>query len=163
MASFPGGVAAGVGAEIARRNWTVVYGGGKVGLMGVLADAALAAGGRVVGVIPRFLYEWEVGHDGLTELEIVSTLTERKVRMGTLADAFLTLPGGIGTSNRHGSWETRITGLSAASRPSTNTRMTEKAGRLSARSGSNAGAGQRRRQVDLADVLADREHIHPIQ
>jgi len=86
-----------VGLELARRKWTVVYGGGKVGLMGVLADAALAAGGRVVGVIPRFLYEWEVGHDGLTELEIVATLTERKVRMGTLADAFLTLPGGIGT------------------------------------------------------------------
>ncbi len=86
-----------VGAEIARRKWTLVYGGGKVGLMGVLADAALAAGGYVVGVIPRFLYEWEVGHDGLTELEIVATLTERKVRMGSLADAFLTLPGGIGT------------------------------------------------------------------
>jgi len=86
-----------VGLEIARRKWTLVYGGGKVGLMGVLADAALAAGGRVVGVIPRFLYEWEVGHDGLTELEIVATLTERKVRMGSLADAFLTLPGGIGT------------------------------------------------------------------
>ena len=86
-----------VGLEIARRNWTLVYGGGKVGLMGVLADAALVAGGRVTGVIPRFLYEREVGHDGLTKLEIVETLTERKVRMGNLADAFLTLPGGIGT------------------------------------------------------------------
>lgn len=86
-----------VGHEIARRGWTLVYGGGSVGLMGVLADAALAAGGRVVGVIPRFLYEWEVGHHGLSELEIVGTLTERKVRMGALANAFLTLPGGIGT------------------------------------------------------------------
>ena len=86
-----------VGLEVARRGWTLVYGGGSVGLMGVLADAALAAGGRVVGVIPRFLYEWEVGHDGLTELEIVGSLTERKVRMGVLANAFLTLPGGIGT------------------------------------------------------------------
>jgi len=86
-----------LGGEIARRGWTLVYGGGSVGLMGLAADAALDAGGRVVGVIPRFLYEWEVGHDGLTELEIVETLTERKVRMGDLSDAFLTLPGGIGT------------------------------------------------------------------
>lgn len=89
--------ATGLGREIARRGWTLVYGGGSVGLMGILADAALAAGGRVIGVIPRFLYEWEVGHDDLTELEIVDTLTERKVRMGDLADAFLTMPGGIGT------------------------------------------------------------------
>ncbi len=86
-----------LGREIARRGWTLVYGGGSVGLMGILADAALASGGRVIGVIPRFLYEWEVGHDGLTELEIVDTLTERKVRMGDLADAFLAMPGGIGT------------------------------------------------------------------
>jgi hypothetical protein len=89
--------ARGLGREIARRGWTLVYGGGSVGLMGILADAALGEGGRVVGVIPRFLYEWEVGHDDLTELEIVETLTERKVRMGDLADAFLSLPGGIGT------------------------------------------------------------------
>jgi uncharacterized protein (TIGR00730 family) len=86
-----------VGRDIARRGWTLVYGGGRVGLMGTLADAALAEGGRVIGVIPRFLYEWEVGHDGLTGLEIVGTLTERKVRMGELSDAFLSLPGGIGT------------------------------------------------------------------
>ena len=91
------GTAASVGREIARRGWTLVYGGGSVGLMGVLADAALEAGGRVDGVIPRFLVEREVGHDGLTELEVVETLTERKLRMGELADAFLTLPGGIGT------------------------------------------------------------------
>jgi uncharacterized protein (TIGR00730 family) len=86
-----------LGREIARRGWTLVYGGGSVGLMGLMADAALGAGGVVIGVIPRFLYEWEVGHDDLTELEIVETLTERKVRMGDIADAFLTLPGGIGT------------------------------------------------------------------
>ena len=90
-------VAHAVGSEIARRGWTLVYGGGSVGLMGILADAALEAGGRVIGVIPRFLYEWEVGHDGLSELEIVETLTERKVRMGDLSEAFLSLPGGIGT------------------------------------------------------------------
>ncbi|MFO1407630.1 MAG: TIGR00730 family Rossman fold protein [Steroidobacteraceae bacterium] len=92
-----GRVARTLGHEIARRGWTLVYGGGRVGLMGELADAALEAGGPVIGVIPRFLYDWEVGHDGLTELEIVATLTERKVRMVDLADAFIALPGGIGT------------------------------------------------------------------
>lgn len=85
------------GAEIARRGWTLVYGGARVGLMGVVADAALGAGGRVVGVVPRFLYEREVGHDGISALEIVGSLTERKLRMGELSDAFLSLPGGIGT------------------------------------------------------------------
>ena len=86
-----------VGRDIARRGWSLVYGGGRVGLMGEVADAALAAGAPVYGVITRFLYEWEVGHDGLTDLEIVDTLTERKLRMGELADGFLVLPGGIGT------------------------------------------------------------------
>jgi uncharacterized protein (TIGR00730 family) len=86
-----------LGTQIARRGWTLVYCGGRVGLMGLVADAALAGGGRVLGVITRFLYDWEVGHDGLTSLEIVETLAGRKVRMGELADAFLTLPGGIGT------------------------------------------------------------------
>ena len=85
------------GLEIARRGWTLVYGGARVGLMGAVADAALGAGGRVVGVIPRFLYEREVGHDGISSLEIVASLTERKLRMGELSDAFLSLPGGIGT------------------------------------------------------------------
>jgi hypothetical protein len=85
------------GTGIARRGWTLVYGGARVGLMGVVANAALDAGGRVVGVVPRFLYEREVGHDGITSLEIVGSLTERKLRMGELADAFLSLPGGIGT------------------------------------------------------------------
>ena len=85
------------GREIARRGWTLVYGGAHVGLMGAVADAALGAGGRVIGVIPRFLHEREVGHDGITSLEIVASLTERKLRMGELSDAFLSLPGGIGT------------------------------------------------------------------
>jgi len=85
------------GREIGRRGWTLVYGGAHVGLMGVVADAALRTGGRVIGVIPRFLYEREVGHDGITSLEIVSSLAERKQRMGEISDAFLSLPGGIGT------------------------------------------------------------------
>jgi uncharacterized protein (TIGR00730 family) len=86
-----------VGGEIGRRGWTLVYGGGRVGLMGVLADAALRSGARVLGVIPRFLFEREVGHDGLTSLEIVASFAERKQRMGDLSDAFLSLPGGVGT------------------------------------------------------------------
>jgi uncharacterized protein (TIGR00730 family) len=85
------------GREIARRGWMLVYGGGRVGLMGAVADAALQAGGRVVGVIPRFLFEREVGHVGLTSLEVVASLTERKLRMGELANAYLSLPGGVGT------------------------------------------------------------------
>src|SRR5512139_596690 len=85
------------GQEIGRRGWTLVYGRAHVGIMGVVADAALGAGGRVIGVIPRFLHEREVGHDGITSLEIVASLTERKLRMGELSDAFLSLPGGIGT------------------------------------------------------------------
>lgn len=89
--------AASLGRGIAERGWTLNFGGGRVGLMGVAADAALAAGGRVVGVIPRFLYDWEVGHDGLTALEIVDTLAERKLRLGELSDAFVSLPGGVGT------------------------------------------------------------------
>ena len=86
-----------VGAEIGRRGWTLVYGGGHVGLMGVLADSALAAGARVIGVIPRFLYDKEVAHRGLSQLEIVTSFAERKQRMGELSDAFLSLPGGVGT------------------------------------------------------------------
>jgi hypothetical protein len=86
-----------VGTEIGRRGWTLVYGGGHVGLMGVLADSALAAGARVIGVIPRFLYDKEVAHRGLSQLEIVTTFAERKQRMGEVSDAFLSLPGGVGT------------------------------------------------------------------
>jgi uncharacterized protein (TIGR00730 family) len=89
--------AAELGRELARRGCTVVYGGGRVGLMGVVADAALDAGGRAIGVIPRFLFAREVGHPGLTELELVDTLAERKRRMGDRSDAYLVLPGGVGT------------------------------------------------------------------
>ena len=85
------------GVQIARRGWTVVYGGGSVGLMGVLADAALAAGGDVIGVIPDILMRREVGHTGLTRLEVVSDMPERKQRLIGLSDAFLVLPGGFGT------------------------------------------------------------------
>jgi uncharacterized protein (TIGR00730 family) len=86
-----------LGRLIAERGGSVVYGGGRVGLMGALADAALAAGGRVVGVIPRALMDREVGHAGLTELHVVLTMHERKQLMAERADAFVALPGGIGT------------------------------------------------------------------
>jgi uncharacterized protein (TIGR00730 family) len=83
--------------EVVRRGAGVVYGGGSLGLMGVLADAAVEAGGEVIGVIPRFLEEREVGHHGVTDLRVVETMHERKMLMADLADAFLVLPGGIGT------------------------------------------------------------------
>jgi uncharacterized protein (TIGR00730 family) len=86
-----------VGEDLARRGIGVVYGGGRVGLMGALADAALAVGGEVTGVIPRGLVERELAHQGLTELRIVGTLHERKAVMAELADAFIALPGGLGT------------------------------------------------------------------
>jgi uncharacterized protein (TIGR00730 family) len=86
-----------LGGLLARREMTLVYGGGRVGLMGAMADAALAAGGQVVGVIPQLLLDKEVGHRGLTELHVVKTMAERKLLMGELSDVFLTLPGGIGT------------------------------------------------------------------
>jgi uncharacterized protein (TIGR00730 family) len=84
-------------AEVVRRGADVVYGGGSLGLMGVLADAALEAGGKVTGVIPRFLDDREVGHHGVTDLRVVENMHERKMLMAELADAFLVLPGGIGT------------------------------------------------------------------
>jgi uncharacterized protein (TIGR00730 family) len=89
--------AAAVGRELARRKMGLVYGGGNVGLMGVLADAALDAGGEVVGVIPEALMAREVGHRGLTQLHVVPSLHERKALMAELADGFLALPGGLGT------------------------------------------------------------------
>jgi uncharacterized protein (TIGR00730 family) len=85
------------GRAIAERGLTLVYGGGKVGLMGAVADAALTAGGRVVGIIPQMLLDREAGHPGLSELHVVTTMAERKLMMMELSDAFLTLPGGIGT------------------------------------------------------------------
>jgi len=86
-----------VGALIGRSGWQLVYGGGRAGLMGVVADATLAAGGRVVGVIPSTLMERELGHRGLHELHVVETMHERKHMMAERSDAFLALPGGIGT------------------------------------------------------------------
>lgn len=86
-----------VGALLAERGVTVVYGGSRVGLMGRLADAALAEGGEVIGVMPRPLLRREVGHEGLTELRIVDSMHERKALMAELSDGFLALPGGLGT------------------------------------------------------------------
>ncbi len=86
-----------LGALLARNGVGLVYGGGRVGLMGALADAALAAGGEVIGVIPRFLLDKEVGHRGVTDLRVVDTMHERKYLMASLADAFVALPGGLGT------------------------------------------------------------------
>jgi uncharacterized protein (TIGR00730 family) len=79
------------------RQRGIVFGGGRVGLMGALADEALARGGEVIGVIPRYLVEREVAHRSLTELHVVTTMHERKAMMAELADAFVALPGGIGT------------------------------------------------------------------
>ena len=85
------------GTWIGRMGWQLVYGGGRAGLMGQVADAALAAGARVVGVIPQSLMERELGHTGLSELHVVQTMHERKRLMAERSDAFLALPGGIGT------------------------------------------------------------------
>ncbi len=86
-----------VGTAIGQRGWQLVYGGGSSGLMGVVADAALAAGARVVGVIPQSLMTRELGHRGLSELHVVQTMHQRKTLMAERSDAFLALPGGIGT------------------------------------------------------------------
>jgi uncharacterized protein (TIGR00730 family) len=85
------------GAEMAKRGIALVYGGGNVGLMGIVADTVLAGGGKVIGVIPRQLVEREVAHKGLTELVVVDTMHQRKTRMYELSDAFAALPGGFGT------------------------------------------------------------------
>src|SRR6185436_8245073 len=89
--------AAHLGRVLAQRGIGLVYGGGRVGLMGVLADAALAAGGEVIGVIPQALLERELGHRGLTDLRVVDSMHARKALMGELAGGFIALPGGIGT------------------------------------------------------------------
>lgn len=86
-----------LGAEMARRGMGLVYGGGKVGLMGIMADTVLQAGGAVTGVIPDNLITKEVEHRGLTELRVVGTMHERKALMADLADGFVALPGGFGT------------------------------------------------------------------
>jgi len=84
-------------AELVRRGVGLVYGGGGIGLMGVLADAVLARGGEVIGVIPRPLATREIAHGGCTELRVVDSMHERKATMAALADAFVALPGGLGT------------------------------------------------------------------
>ena len=86
-----------LGQAIGERGWQLVYGGGKVGLMGTVADATLAAGGRVVGIIPDSLKRLEVEHTGLQELHVVPTMHVRKQMMAERADLFIALPGGIGT------------------------------------------------------------------
>ena len=86
-----------LGQRIAHEGLALIYGGGNVGLMGLAADAALAAGGEVIGVIPEQLVTWEVAHKGLTRLEVVANMHERKMRMFDLSDAFVALPGGFGT------------------------------------------------------------------
>ena len=85
------------GAAVARRGWRLVYGGGRVGLMGALADGALSAGGEVVGVIPTRLMERELAHRGVARLEVVVDMAARKQRMMAISDAFAALPGGLGT------------------------------------------------------------------
>jgi uncharacterized protein (TIGR00730 family) len=91
------GVAEELGALLARRRVELVYGGGRVGLMGVLADAVLAGGGKVIGVIPEALSGREVAHSGLTDLRVVPTMHARKALMAELSSAFVALPGGFGT------------------------------------------------------------------
>ena len=89
--------AAALGDRIAKEGLRLVYGGGNVGLMGIVADAVLSAGGEVTGVIPQQLVDWEVAHRGVTSLEVVGSMHERKSRMFELSDAFVALPGGFGT------------------------------------------------------------------
>ena len=92
-----GELAAALGRAIAARGLGLVYGGGKVGLMGIVADAALRAGAEVIGVIPAALMDRELGHGGVTELRIVPSMHVRKAEMNDLSDGFVVLPGGIGT------------------------------------------------------------------
>jgi uncharacterized protein (TIGR00730 family) len=86
-----------LGTALAHRGITLVYGGGRLGLMGIVADAALKAGGRVTGVIPRMLIDREAAHTGLTQQHVVTTMHERKTLMAELSDGFVGLPGGMGT------------------------------------------------------------------
>jgi uncharacterized protein (TIGR00730 family) len=86
-----------LGLLLAESSIHLIYGGGNIGLMGIIADAVMQAGGSVTGVIPNFLMKKEVGHRGITELEVVESMHQRKQRMADLADAFVALPGGWGT------------------------------------------------------------------
>jgi uncharacterized protein (TIGR00730 family) len=86
-----------LGQAIAKRGGTLIYGGGRAGLMGAVADGTLDAGGHVIGVITRLLVDKELGHNGIQELKVVETMHERKMEMANLADMFIALPGGLGT------------------------------------------------------------------
>jgi len=86
-----------LGRGLAEAGIRLVFGGGRIGLMGAVADAALAAGGRVLGVIPEFLTRWEVAHEGVADMTVTDSMHSRKRRMFDLSDAFVTLPGGLGT------------------------------------------------------------------
>lgn len=90
-----------LGKELARRGITLVYGGASVGIMGTVADAVLEAGGQVIGVIPQMLEDREISHRGLTELIVVGSMHERKMKMAELADGFIALPGGPGTMEEY--------------------------------------------------------------
>lgn len=90
-------VAKKLGKELAKRNITLVYGGASVGIMGAVADSVLDAGGKVIGIMPRFLELREISHNNLTELIVVDSMHERKAKMAALADGFIALPGGPGT------------------------------------------------------------------
>ena len=90
-------VAQATGQAIAKQGKTLVYGGGRVGLMGVVADSAMQAGGQVIGVVPRALVDREMAHQGLTKLYVVNNMHERKNKMAELSDGFIALPGGAGT------------------------------------------------------------------
>ncbi len=89
--------AAAVAAQLVKHDMSLVYGGASVGIMGEIADAVLAAGGQVIGVMPRALVEKEVQHDGLTELLVVDSMHERKLKMAEISDGFIAMPGGLGT------------------------------------------------------------------
>jgi uncharacterized protein (TIGR00730 family) len=86
-----------LGKQMAGRGWGLVYGGTSIGLMGAMADAALMAGGEVIGVLPRALQDREIAHRGLTKLHLAASMHERKALMASLSDAFIALPGGYGT------------------------------------------------------------------
>lgn len=86
-----------LGRLLAENGIRLIYGGGRIGLMGVVAEAALAAGGEVVGIIPHHLHDWEIGHTGLTELHVVDSMHTRKRMMVEMSDGFIALPGGLGT------------------------------------------------------------------
>jgi uncharacterized protein (TIGR00730 family) len=92
-----GAAATALGRGLAATHRTLIYGGGRVGMMGLVADAVLAGGGTVEGIIPDFLMKWEVSHPGVTDMHVTDTMHDRKRRMFDRADAFVTLPGGLGT------------------------------------------------------------------